>query len=111
MRSAKLTGMLLSPNELPAPSCGTPSMNIFTCLPLKPSSMRFMSEPTPPDSRSFSPGVLARASLSVLVVLSMSRVSTATALYAEFLTLLTPADTTETSSSCMASSFIRMSIC
>ena len=97
MRSAKFTGMLFSPNEEPTPSCGTPSMNTFTCLPLKPSSIRFMSEPTPPLSRSFSPGALARASPSVFVVLSMSRVSTATALYAEFFTRLTPLDTTVTS--------------
>ena len=65
--------------------------------------MRFMSEPTHPLSRSFSPGALARASLSVFVVLSMPLVSTATALYAEFFTRLTPADTTVTSARCIVS--------
>ena len=97
MRSAKATGMLFSPNEEPTPSCGTPSMNTFTCLPLKPSTITFMSEPTPPLWRSFSPGALASASASVLVVLRMARASTATALYDEFFTRLTPPATTLTS--------------
>ena len=99
MRSAKFTGMLFSPNELPTPSCGTPSMNTLTCLPLKPSSINCMSEPTPPASLSFMPGAFAKASLRLLVVFCISRVSTATALKAERFSRLTPLDTTTTSSS------------
>ena len=41
----------------------TPSINIFTCLPLKPSNINCISEPTPPDSRSFIPGALATLSV------------------------------------------------
>lgn len=99
----KPTGMLFKPNELPVPSCGIPSMNTLTCLPLKPSIITCMSEPTPPDSRSFMPGTLASASLRFLVVFCNSLVSTATALKAERLTRLTPVDTTVTSSSCCTS--------
>ena len=48
-----------------------------------------MSDPTPPDSRSFMPGALASASLRFLVVFCNSFVSTATALNAERLSRLT----------------------
>ena len=98
MRSAKFTGILFNPKELPTPSCGTPSIKIFTCLPLNPSSINCMSEPTPPDSRNFMPGALARASLRLLVLFFNSFVSTATALNADRFTRLTPVETTVTSS-------------
>lgn len=62
--------------------------------------MSCMSDPTPPDSRSFIPGALVSASLRFLVVFCNSFVSTATALNADRLTRLTPVDTTVTSSSC-----------
>lgn len=62
--------------------------------------MSCMSDPTPPDSRSFIPGALVNASLRFLVVFCNSFVSTATALNADRLTRLTPVDTTVTSSSC-----------
>ena len=103
--SAKFTGMLFRPNELPTPSCGTPSMKTFTCFPLKPSSISCMSEPTPPDSLSFIPGALARASLRLLVLFFISFVSTATALNAERFRRLTPFDTTTTSSSSVTDGF------
>ena len=99
MRSAKLTGMLFRANELPTPSCGTPSIKTFTCFPLKPSSISCMSEPTPPDSRSFMPGALASASLRLLVEFCSSLVSTAMALKAERFRRLMPLETTTTSSS------------
>ena len=67
-----------------------------------------MSDPTPPDSRSFMPGALASASLRFLVVFCNSFVSTATALNAERLRRLTPVDTTVTSSNCWVSGLIVM---
>ena len=97
---AKLTGMLLSPNDAPTPSCGTPSINTFTLLPLNPSIISDMSEPTPPDSLNFSPGAFESASLRFFVVFCISLVSTAIVLNADFFTLLTPPATTTTSSSC-----------
>ena len=45
------------------------------------------------------PGAFAKASLRLLVVFCISRVSTATALKAERFSRLTPLDTTTTSSS------------
>jgi len=116
IRSAKLTGILFRLKELPTPSCGTPSMNTLTCFPLKPSSINCMSEPTPPDSRSFMPGALVKASLRFFVVFWSSFVSTATALNADLFTRLTPVETIVTSSSCCVSgamvmfSFIRSSL-
>lgn len=68
--------------------------------------MSCMSDPTPPDSRSFIPGALVSASLRFLVVFCNSFVSTATALNADRLTRLTPVDTTVTSSSCRVSGVI-----
>ena len=106
IRSAKLTGILFRLKELPTPSCGTPSMNTLTCFPLKPSSINCISEPTPPDSRSFMPGALVKASLRFFVVFWSSFVSTATALNADRLMRLTPVDTTVTSSSCWVSGVI-----
>ncbi len=102
IRSAKFTGMLLRLNELPTPSCGTPSMNIFTCFPLKPSIVTAISDPTPPLSLIFIPGALFRASLNVLVVFTRSRVFIAVALNAEFLILFNGLATTITSASCVA---------
>ena len=99
IRSAKLTGILFRLKELPTPSCGTPSINIFTCLPLKPSSVSCMSEPTPPDSRTFIPGAFASASLRLLLEFCSSFVSSATALNAERFKRLIPFETTTTSSS------------
>ena len=87
MRSAKFTGMLFRSNAVLAPSCGTPSMNTFTCLPLNPSSISCISEPTPPVSRSFMPGSLVRASPRFLAEFCNPLVSTATALKAERFTL------------------------
>ena len=110
MRSAKLTGMLFRSKAVPAPSCGTPSINTFTCLPLNPSSISCMSEPTPPDSRSFIPGSFCNASLKFLVEFCSSRVSTATALKAERLMRPTPLETTTTSSSSVTEGF-RMIFC
>lgn len=95
-------------NAVPAPSCGTPSMNTFTCLPLKPSSISCMSEPTPPDSRSFIPGSFWSASLRFWVEFCSSFVSTATALKAERLTRPTPLETTTTSSSSVTEGFSTM---
>ena len=102
IRSAKLTGILFSAKELPTPSCGTPSINTFTCFPLKPSSISCMSDPTPPDSRSFIPGAFPSASLRFLVEFCSSFVSTAMALNAERFRRLTPLETTTTSSSSSA---------
>ena len=99
-------GILLRPNEAPTPSCGMPSMNILTCLPLNPSIIRDMSEPTPPDSLNFSPGAFESASLRFFVVFCISRVSTAMVLKADFFTLPTPPATTTTSLS-----FVSLSMC
>ena len=98
IRSAKFTGILFSPKELPTPSCGTPSIKTLTCFPLNPSNMSWVSEPTPPASRSFIPGSLDKASLKFFVEFCNSSVSTATALKAERFTRPTPLDTTTTSS-------------
>ena len=75
-------------------------MKTLMCFPLNPSSIRDMSEPTPPDSRIFIPGSLVRASLRFRVVFLRSLVSTATALKAERLIFPTPpaAVTTDPSS-------------
>ncbi len=99
MRSAKLTGMLFSPKELPTPSWGAPSMNTLMCLPLKPSIVTAISEPTPPFSLIFRPGAFCSASPSVLVVFDKFCVLIVTALYAEFLILFTGFPTTVTSAS------------
>ena len=99
MRSAKPAGMLFSPNELPTPSCGTPSMNTLMCLPLNPSSESCISEPTPPDSRTFIPGAFAKASLRLRLEFSKPFVSSATALKAERFRRLIPLETMTTSSS------------
>lgn len=73
-------GMLFSPNELPTPSCGTPSMKILTCFPLNPSSVMAVLDPTPPDSRTFTPGTLASVPARSRVVLCSPLASMATAL-------------------------------
>ena len=96
--SAKFTGMLFRSNDVPAPSCGIPSMNIFTCLPVNPSRLICMSEPTPPDSLTRIPGSFCRASLRFLVVFCSSFVSIATTLYAERFTLVSPVEATVSSS-------------
>ncbi len=70
--------------------------------------MSCMSEPTPPDSRSFIPGALASASLRFFVVFWNSFASTATALNADLLIRLTPVEVTTTSSSSVVDGFITM---
>ncbi|GFI13802.1 hypothetical protein IMSAGC008_01336 [Muribaculaceae bacterium] len=80
--------MLLIPNEAPEPSCGMPSINIFTCFPLNPSTDIAISEPTPPLSLSFIPGALERASLNAPDEFSIERVLMSTELYAVFRALL-----------------------
>lgn len=71
---------MFSPNDEPTPSCGTPSIKTFTCLPLNPSSMTCMSEPTPPVSLIFIPGTFSRASLRFSEEFDNPLVSTTTAL-------------------------------
>ena len=102
MRSAKFTGRLFRSRAVPAPSCGTPSMNTFTWRPEKPSSMSCMSEPTPPVSRSLTPGTAVRASARFLFSPAMPLRSSATALKAERLTRATWLASTFTSASSMS---------
>lgn len=68
-----------------------------------------MSEPTPPDSRSLSPGARASASERLLVELRSCSVPTATALKADLLMRPTPLPRTTTSSSRVASGRSAMS--
>ena len=97
-------GILFKPKASPTPSWGTPSIKIFTCLPVKPSSIIDISEPTPPDSRNFSPGVRANASLTFFVEFCRFSVPIATALKADRFTRLTPLAIITTSSNCTSES-------
>ena len=97
MRSAKFTGMLLSPKEDPTPSWGTPSTKTFTCLPEKPSSNTCICEPVPPVSLTFTPGALPSTSLSDFAPVALPLVSIPITLYGWRLVLATASVFTTTS--------------
>ena len=68
------------PNDWPTPSWGTPSINTLTCLPLNPSIIICMSEPTPPVSLILIPDTLLSIPEMLAVELCCIFASMATAL-------------------------------
>src|SRR5690606_5739416 len=76
IRSAILTGILLSWNAEPIPCIGTPSINTRTFRPVKPLSVMLISDPTPPVSRILTPdarsSILPRSSVELYSDLASS---------------------------------------